>query len=159
MFLSTSVSLAVLWPGSCDSCFCPDEEEERWTEICVVQNSENLSAHREASQLQLCPQYGLEEVTRREERRKRMRIEWAICSVITSPVSEERQLPAVDSYDLCSVTQTKPWTGCDSENKASGKMKDVCDSWFDVPLNWMIKCFTECCTQCVWCSASENFFK
>lgn len=75
LLLSTSVSLVVLWPGSYNACFCPDEEEERWIETFIVQNSKSLYAQREASQPDLYPQYGLEEVTGRDGWRAAMRSE------------------------------------------------------------------------------------
>lgn len=41
----------------------------------------------------------------------------SICSVITSSVTEESQLSAVDGYGLCSVNYpNKPKAGCDSKN-------------------------------------------
>lgn len=53
VFVTVNVSLTGIWPGSFDTCFCSDEEEERWLKTSIVQNAKELSAQREASQRHL----------------------------------------------------------------------------------------------------------
>lgn len=59
------------------------------------------------------------------------------CSV-TSSVTEERQLPAVDSYNLCSVNELSPEQALTLKIKPLliWRMYSIC--WFDVTLNLMI---------------------
>lgn len=138
LLLSLSVSLAVLWPKLYDTGFCSDEEEERQLEIGTVQNSTKRYAQREASQLQLHSQLGLEEVADREGGRTRMSSEdqkYMSENFCNNIVCHWQQ--AADGCDLfCSVNYPKFATLLLSRMYYSSIF------WCDVRLNLILKCFS-----------------